>query len=295
MAAVTCFAANDIVMKGLSDTYALHQAVLFRALFGITILLAIIIPLTSGYAALRTKRLKMHLARGACIVFANTTFFLGLAAMPLADAVALFFISPLLITIASVVFLGETVGPRRWSAIFIGLLGVLIVLRPGTSAFQLASLLPIAAAFGYAGLHTLTRKIGGTESAATMSFYLQATFLGVSIAMGLIAGHGMFDTGQNVSLSFLLRAWVWPEVADFGLFAVLGAATAVGGWFISQAYRVSEAALVAPFEYAALPLSVLGGILFLGEYPDAIALSGIALILGSGLYMVWREGRGARR
>jgi drug/metabolite transporter (DMT)-like permease len=292
--AISCFAINDIVMKGLSTSYALHEIILFRAIFGLAIMLGIIVPLTSGYRALRTPRWPMHLARGGCIVFANTFFFMGLAAMPLADCVALFFISPLLITGFSVVFLGETVGPRRWTAILVGLVGVIIVLRPGTTAFQPAALFPIAAAFGYAGLHTLTRKIGNTESAATMAFYLQAMFFSVSLAMGLTVGYGQFDTFDNVSLSFLFRAWVWPEASSIFAFAWLGLATSVGGWLISQAYRVSAPAHVAPVEYVAIPFSVLGGILFFGEYPDGVALAGIALILASGLYMVWREGRGAR-
>jgi drug/metabolite transporter (DMT)-like permease len=276
LGAISCFAVNDIVMKGLSTSYALHEIILFRAIFGLIVMLGIIVPLTSGYRALLTPRWPMHLARGGCIVFANTFFFMGLAAMPLADCVALFFISPLLIT-----------G-------FSGLVGVIIVLRPGTSAFQSAALFPIAAAFGYAGLHTLTRKIGNTESAATMAFYLQAMFFSVSLTMGLTVGYGQLDTFDNVSLSFLFRAWVWPDASSVFAFAWLGLATSVGGWLISQAYLVSAPAHVAPVEYVAIPFSVLGGILFFAEYPDRVALAGIALILASGLYMVWREGRGAR-
>ncbi len=293
--AVSCFAVNDMLMKGLSDQYALHQIILYRALFGLTIMLGLIIPFSSGYRALKSKRWPLHLARGACIVFANTTFFLGLAALPLADTVALFFIAPMLITVFSVVFLGDSVGPRRWTAVLVGFLGVVIIMRPGTSAFQVAALLPVAAAFGYAGLSILTRKIGTTDSAATMAFYLQAMFLTVSICMGLITADGGFDRFDNASLDFLFRAWVWPEPASIFVFFWLGAATAFGGWAISQAYRISEPSYVAPVEYLSLPFSVLGGILLFNEYPDAPALVGIGLILGAGLYMVWREGRGTRR
>ena len=139
---------------------------------------------------LKTRRLGTHIARGACVVFANFCFFLGLAAMPLAEAVAIFFISPLAISVFSVIFLGETVGPRRRAAIAAGMLGVLIVLRPGTEAFQLAALLPLVAAFGYATLHILTRKIGGTENATAMAFYIQVKFFFFAGSAGLFLGDG---------------------------------------------------------------------------------------------------------
>ena len=287
--AVMCFAINDVVIKSFSDTHALHLVVLFRSVFGLLLILLVIIPLTSGYRALRTRRWPMHLARGACIVFANTTFFLGLAALPLADTVAIFFVSPLVITLFSVIFLGEKVGPRRWIAIAVGLVGVVVMMRPGSTAFQWAAFLPLAAAFGYAGIHIIARKIGGTESAATMSFYLQLTFFVVSIMMGLAVGHGGFDQSPDPSLSFLLRGWFWPAPGDFLLLLVLGVASSCGGWMISKAYSVSEASLVAPVEYLAMPVSVVAGILLFDEYPDQIAILGIGLILGAGLYMVWRE------
>ena len=135
-------------MKFLSGGYALHQIVLIRSVMEMSVVLLFMLPFHGGFAALRTRRLGAQMAQ-ACMVFsANMTFFLGLAALPLADAVALFFVSPFLITIFSVLFLGEVVGRRRWAAVAVGMLGVLIILRPGTTSFQFASLLTIAAAFG---------------------------------------------------------------------------------------------------------------------------------------------------
>ncbi len=291
IAAVFCFSINDMAIKFLSGDYALHQVILIRSLFGMAVLFAVVVPLSGGWRNLRTRRIGMHLLRGLCVVFANMTFFLALAALPLAEGVAIFFISPLVITVFSVIFLRETVGPRRWAAIALGLIGVIVMLRPGTAAFQVAALLPLAAAFGYAALHMLTLKIGVTESAASMSFYIQLTFIAVSASLGLIMGDGKFAGSEDPSLDFLLRAWVWPGLRDYLILALVGAASAFGGYFISQAYRVSEAALVAPFEYLALPLAILWGIVVFGEWPDGVAIIGIALILGSGLYMIWREGK----
>lgn len=289
--AVVFFSANDVAIKWLSDGYALHQVVLIRSFIGLAIILAIIAPMTDGFAIARTKKLKMHLLRGSFVVFANLTFFLGLAAMPLAEAVAIFFISPLVITVFSVVFLGETVGPKRWAAIGLGFVGVLIMVRPGTAAFQPASLLPLVSAFCYAGMHIMTRRIGGTESAATMAFYIQIMFIIVCAAMGLTVGWGQFGDQTDPSLAFLLRAWEWPLLSDLPVFVLIGAGTAFAGYLISQAYRVAEASFVAPFEYLALPMAVVWGMVIFDEFPGLTDYLGMALILAAGLFMVWREGQ----
>lgn len=288
---VIFFAINDVAIKFLSGGYALHQVVLIRSVIGLLIIMAVIAPLTDGWAIARTKRLKMHMLRGLCVVFANMTFFLGLAAMPLADAVAIFFVSPLVITIFSVLFLGERVGPRRWAAIAVGFIGVLIMMRPGTAAFQMASLLPLGAAFCYAGIHIITRRIGGTESAATMAFYIQIMFIIVCLAMGLAVGDGRFGDQSDPSLAFLLRAWDWPLPADYPVFLIIGVGIAFGGYLISQAYRVTEVSFVAPFEYLALPMSVVLGMLVFAEFPGFWDYIGMALILGAGLFTIWREAR----
>lgn len=286
---VVFFSINDVAIKFLSGDYALHQIVLIRSAIGLVIIVALIAPLTNGWTIARTGRLRMHLLRGLCVVFANMTFFLGLAAMPLADAVAIFFVSPLVITVFSVIFLGETVGPRRWAAIALGFAGVLIMMRPGTAAFQPASLFPLAAAFCYAGIHIITRRIGGTESAATMAFYIQIVFILVCLAMGLAVGDGRFGDQSDPSMAFLLRAWVWPQPVDYPVFLLIGTGIAIGGYLISQAYRVAEASLVAPFEYLALPMSVVWGMLIFREFPAAWDYAGMALILGAGLFTIWRD------
>ncbi len=286
---VIFFSINDVAIKFLSGGYALHQVVLIRSLIGLLIIVTIIAPLTTGRNIARTKKLKMHMLRGLCVVVANMTFFLGLAAMPLADAVAIFFISPLVITLFSVLFLGEVVGPRRWAAIAVGFIGVLVMMRPGTASFQIASLLPLVAAICYAGLHTLTRRIGSTESAATMAFYIQIMFIIVGVLFGLIVGDGRFGDQSDPSLAFLFRAWSWPLPGDYPIFLTIGAGIAIAGYLISQAYRVAEASFVAPFEYLALPMSVILGMMVFGEYPGGWDYFGMALILGAGLFTVWRE------
>ena len=287
--ATIIFSFNDVVVKFLSGGYALHQVVLIRSLIAIVVVCLMIAPFSVGWQVWRTKRPGLHMVRGLCVVFANMTFFLGLAAMPLADAVAIFFVTPIVITLASVLFLGEAVGPRRWVAIVVGFVGVLVMMRPGTDAFQLASLLPLAAAFFYASIHIITRKMGMSENAVTMVFYIQVMFIVVCLAMGLAFGDGRFGDQTDPSLQFLLRAWVWPEASDIPYFLMIGLGIGFGGWLISQAYRVSEASFVAPFEYLALPISVVWGIVVFAEYPQPTDYLGMVLILGAGLFMIWRD------
>lgn len=289
LAAVMCFSVNDVGIKFLSGGYALHEVVFIRALVALSVFFALVMPFSGGLAVLRTRRPLVHVVRGLCVVAANMCLFLGLAALPIADATAIFFISPLVITVFSVIFLKESVGPRRWAAIAVGFVGVLVIVKPGTAAFQAASLLPVAAAFLYATLHMITRKIGGTESAPTMAFYIQLTFLVASLAIGIGLGDGRFAGSGHPSLEFLFRAWDWPATSDYPVLILLGVSGLFGGLFISQAYRLSEAAFAAPFEYAAMPLAILWGVTVFGTWPDASAWIGIALIVGSGLYLLWRE------
>ena len=289
MLAMFFFSINDVLIKLLSDTYPLHEVVLVRSMIGMLTFAVLILPFSGGLKCLKTQRLGMHLFRGVCVVFANTCFFVGLATLSLADAVAIFFISPLLITIFSVIFLRETVGIRRWSATIFGLLGVIIIVRPGSSSFQVASLLPMLAALGYAVLNIITRRIGGTESAATMTFYIQLTFIVVSAAVGCTVGDGRFDDGTDVSLSFLLRVWQIPELRHSWILFLLGVASTGGGFMISYAYRRSEAAFVAPFEYIALVMAIIWGYMIFNEVPNFESWIGILLIIVSGLYMVFRD------
>lgn len=289
LAAALCFSLNDVGIKFLSDQYALHQVVFLRSLVGLVTFLALIMPLSGGWGVMRTRRLGWHLARGLCVVFANSFLFLGLAALPIADAVAIFFVSPLLIAVMSILFLGETVGPRRWAAIFVGFIGVMVIVKPGTSAFQIASLFPIIAACLYGIMHIIARRIGSTESAATMTFYILLTFLAVSAAVGFAVGDGRYAAQAHPSLVFLLRAWGPVDPGDIATLVMLGVSGVLGGYLISQAYRLSEAAFAAPFEYVSMPMAIMWGITVFGTFPDPTAWIGIALILGSGLYLVWRE------
>ena len=285
------FSINDIVVKSFASSFPLHEVVLFRAIVALLFTLLVFARGQRISAILRTRRLPSHLFRGLCVVLSNIFYFAGLAALPLAETSAVFFIAPLLITALSAILLREHVDVWRWSALTFGMLGVLLIVKPGTSAFQWAVLLPALSALSYAGMHTMTRKMGLQESAVTMGVYIQITFIVVSLGMGLAFGGGQFAGTGHPSLEFVFRAWARPGPRDLLLFFMAGACSATGGYLMSQAYRSSAAGLVAPFEYSALVLAALWGFTFWGEVPGWISTIGIVLILCSGVFIALRESR----
>lgn len=283
------FSVNDIAVKSFASSMPLHEVVLFRAVVALVFTLAVFAPGMSVLEVLRTRRPGAHAFRGACVVVSNMTYFAALASLPLAETSAIFFIAPLLITALSAILLRERVGVLRWSALCVGLAGVLLIVKPGTAAFQWAMALPALSALAYAGMHTMTRKMGLAEPVATMAVYNQITFLVVCAVMGLAFGRGELAGSGHPALEFIFRAWVMPGGRDLLLFLVAGMCSATGGYLISQAYRSSAAGLVAPFEYVALVLAAFWGFAIWGEVPVPSSGLGIVLILASGVFVAWRE------
>ena len=280
---------NDLAIKALSGAYALHQVILIRAVIGMALVLAVIWVSRTGFRQLLTRRPGAHLFRVSIVMISNITYFVGLSLMPLADAVATAFVSPLLVTLMSAVILGEQVGPRRWAAVGVGLIGVIVMTRPGEGVIQPAAILVLISAFCYASSHMMTRRMRDTESAMTLNFFVQCGFIVVSVSFGLVAGDGRLAQAPGSTWEFLFRPWIVPQVGDFWAFVATGIAVGVGGLMMSQAYRTTEAALVAPFEYIGMPMAIFWGIAFFGTWPDLTAWAGIALICGAGLYTLWRE------
>lgn len=283
------FSINDITVKSFTASMPLHEVVLFRSMVAMAVTLAVFAPGRSIASVFRTQRLGSHLFRGGCVVLSNMTFFAALATLPLAETSAIFFIAPLLITAMSAVLLREHVGALRWSALVVGMAGVLLIVKPGTTAFQWTMVLPALSALAYAGMHTMTRKMGLSEAVSTMAVYNQLTFVCVCLTMGLVFGRGQLAGSGNPSLEFLFRAWVWPAPRDWLFFVLAGACSATGSYLISHAYRSSSAGLVAPFEYSALVLAAFWGFAIWGEVPGFSSSIGILLILVSGVFVAVRE------
>ncbi len=291
---VVAMSVMDVVIKWLSPQYPLHEIILVRTVVALFLTL-IIVHFEGGFALLKTRRPVLHLIRGLMIVTANITFYLALAVMPIAEAAALFYVAPLIIAGLSVPLLGETVGSRRWAAIFVGFMGVVLMSGLGTDSFKMATLLPVFAALAYALTQLMTRRLGVTDKASTLSFYIGIVFLLVSIAFGLTVGDGRFVEVGGPGLEFLLRPWRLPDANSLVLMVVCGFLVAVVAYMLSQAYRITQANVIAPFEYVALPLAILWGYLFWGEVPGLKAMIGIILIGGAGLYVFLHERTGQNR
>ncbi len=285
---------NDMLVKQLSGGYPLHQTVFIRSFVGI-LFSFVLLYYEGGLRLLHTSRPLLHGARALLVVMANLMFFTALASLPLAEVTAIFFAAPLIITLLGIPVLGEKVGPLRLVAVLVGFVGVIIMVRPWESGDQRAAasyvyLLPLGAAFSYAVFQILTRKLGAQTKASAMAIYVQMMFLFVCAGFWLSAGDGRYIEGlENQSLIFLLRAWSWPQGNDIYLFAALGINSAIVSYTITQAYRLADAATIAPFEYIGLPLAVFWGWLIWAELPNLPVVIGIVLILGSGLFVYLRE------
>lgn len=279
---------NDACIKLLSDRYPLHEIVLWRAVIGMSITL-LVVHLQTGFGSLRTAAAPWLILRGILIVLSNLCFFLALAAIDMAQATALFFVAPLLITALSAMLLREEVGFRRWVAVIVGLIGVFVMLRPGTGFFEWAALLPIIGAVTYSLMQIITRRVRAAAGAAVMAIYIQGTFIVASLFVGLAAGDGAYADIDHPSAVFLLRAWTIPTLEDAAILTGIGCLSAVIGYALSEAYRLGEASAIAPFEYILMPFAVLWSVLLWGEWPDPYTWAGTALIIGSGLFVIYRE------
>lgn len=268
--AVALFALMDAGLKAMAAHYPPFQVAALRGAASLPLVLAWALA-TAGPRPLLRVRWSLHVLRGALGVAMMASFAYALRHMPLSTAYSIFFVAPLLITALSVPFLGEHVGPRRWIAIGVGLVGVIVVLRPtGEGVLSLAGFAVLAAAFGYAISAITVRVLARTDSTQSMMVWLLAL-------MALGAGALAWPT------------WVPLRGADAWLIAGVGLAGALGQYAITEAFRLGEASLIAPLEYTALLWGVILDATFWGVLPDRVTWLGAAIIIASGLYLLHRE------
>ena len=282
------FSVQDVIMKLFSDQMALQQVIFLRGLVTLAVI-ALLLFHAGGGAAFVTRRPVVSMLRGAAGFICFTTFSMALAQLPLADAMPLYYTSPLFVMALSIPLLGEKVGPRSWAAILVGFTGVVLVARPGAAGMDPAMILALVSALAYSAQSLLARLLGATESALGMTFYSMLTFILLSGACGLAFGSGWLDGYDHPSAQYLFRAWTLPSTDQWWMIIAVGLVAAVGFICISQAYRVARASVIAPFEYSSLPFAVFWGWLFWGELPGPATLAGSLLIVGGGLYVLRRE------
>ncbi|MEZ5775037.1 MAG: DMT family transporter [Hyphomicrobiaceae bacterium] len=287
---VVIFSVQDIVLKGLSGAYTVHEIVFIRSLVALPIL-TVALWRTGELGAVARGWTSFLLLRSLFMFVGYSSYYLALAAMPMADAVALAMSAPLFITALSWPVLGEPVGPRRIAAVIVGFIGCIVLLAPGSSVFEPAGLLALLTAVTYGVAQLLSRKTAAEFSATAMAFNLTIVFLVIGGLIGLVLGDGRMDLSAHPTMGFMFRAWSWPSQVDLALMAATGIIATLGMYCLAEAYRRTEPNIVAPFEYSALLWGILWGWLFWGTLPGANGIAGILFIVGAGLFIIYREMR----
>ncbi|WP_137112744.1 DMT family transporter [Rhodobacter sp. SY28-1] len=286
---IAVFSLQDVILKRLSGDYPLYQAMIIRSLTAVPLLLIIVRVLDGRLTTITTPNWGWMFARGFLNFTAYTAYYLGLAAMPMADTVALFFTAPLFITIAAALVFKERIGAMNLLALLAGFAGMLMIFNPSASVFDPAALLPVLGAFGYALTQLATRVLGRTETAGAMTFWGNLTFLASALALAAVFGSGAYDGATHPSLAFLTRGWQAMPVRDLLLFMACGLIASIGLSLLTYAYRVAPSSSVAPFEYSFIIWGVLWGWLFWAQLPTSLAWGGIALLIGAGLLVIRAE------
>ena len=265
-------AITDALVKGLGGRYSLFEIIFFRSLFAF-IPLAYMIRHNGGLISLKTNHSMFHVVRGLLGFLALASFFVALPRMALADAIAITFAAPFFITMLSYPLLKERVGPRRWTAIVIGLIGIALIFRPGTELFVWISLGPLLSALAFAMTMILVRKYGQKESATAIAFYFTVVTLLISALM----------------LPFV---WLTPAIDDLLIMAVIGSFAGIANISMTHAFRVAEPSILAPLQYSTIIFGISFGYFFWSEIPDIWMISGATIIISSGIFIIFREAKG---
>ena len=219
---------------------------------------------------IHTRNLKGQILRSILLVSSTLTFWLALVFLPLADCVVILFVAPLLVTILAAPILGERVGRHRWTAVILGFVGVLVVMRPGFTIFNWVSVLPFVTALLYAGVQISTRILGRTEAALTTLLYSSAG-------------------GAIICTICVLFFWVTPSLQQWLVLGWLGFLGALGHYLMIKGYGLAPASLLSPFDYTTLIWATILGFVLFGDLPDTWTAIGALIIMSSGLYLIRRE------
>ena len=280
--------SQDVILKLLSDRYPVWQFAVVRSIVAVAVLAAVL-ALARRWSEFRPKRPGLIALRGLLTFIGFTCYYLAVAAVPLADAVSIFFAAPLIIAALCAPMLGERVGPRRWTAIIVGFAGVLLMLRPGLQSVQPALLVALGAPVAYSLSIIITRRIGYADTGVTLAMYNMLVF-GLASAFGSMVLYALAPgPAEDPSLAFLTRPWAMPSWPHLGLMVATGVASAYGHFCMAQAYRIASPSFVAPFEYTYFLWAVVLGYAFWGDVPSHITLYGVAIVIASGAYVIHRE------
>ncbi|MEE8445379.1 MAG: DMT family transporter [Alphaproteobacteria bacterium] len=268
MSGLALFTVGEALVKLLAREYEVAQIVWARYAFHALLTVAVF-SRGDVLSQARTSRPGLHIGRSALMLVATGCFFTALRYLPLADAIAIVFVAPLLVTALAIPLLGETVGPRRWAAIAVGFAGVMVIIRPGSPDMHWAMMLPLVSASCYALYQVLTRIAARSDSAETSLFWTSA--------FGVVV--------MSVAAPFF---WDAPDLAGWVMMLALGAAYGVGHYLLIRGLEVAPASRLSPFLYTQIIWATLLGLVIFDQFPDAMTLTGLAIVIASGIY-IWRR------
>jgi len=263
-----CFVTMDALAKHLTQSYPVIQVVWARYVFHFLLLALVLGPRLAR--TVQTRHLGLQCLRSLLMLGATGLFFTSLSFIPLADATAVMFVAPIVVTALAMPLLGERVGPHRWAGVVVGFLGALIIIRPGTDTMDSAAMLAFGAASCYALYQIATRRLSGTEAPMTTLAY--TALIGVLATSALVP-----------------FAWQPPTPTHWLAMAGLGLLGGAGHFALIKAFQFAPVATVTPFGYTNLIWATLFGYLIFGELPDGWTISGALVIASSGLYILHRE------
>ena len=269
VASVICFSVMDICVKWL-DYYPVGQVLFLRFFIGF-IPIFFIIPKNKILSFYKTTRPGLHAFRAVSGALAIIALFYGLRELPLADVVSLTFGGPIFVTIASIFFLSEKVGIKRWSAVFLGFIGMLLIVQPAFEELNYYYISPFIFCIFFACVAISVRSLSKTEANYTIAFYF--TFLCTVIGL----------------CSAFFVDWIMPTKIDFLIFVAMGLCGSIANLLLTQSYRLAEASLVTPIKYLSLVFAIFFGILIWSEVPKMLTLVGAALVILSSLIIFVRE------
>ena len=288
--AIGLASTQDAIIKAMSGTYPVYETMLIRGLTSLPIL-GVWLACTHGLRTLLTPLWLRILIRALILCTAYLAFILAIAAMPIANMVAIYFTMPFFVAGLAGPFLGERVPYYRWIAIVAGFAGVIVMVRPGVQAFEPAALLALYSAFGYAIGQMMGRDLAQRVEPLVIANWQNAVYFIFAGVIGVIAQASGFAGESHKSLAFLTRPFVWPTLPDFLLLSAVGVLAAFAMMSFISAYKLAESNFVAPFEYSGMIWAVLFGLLFFNDFPDFWTWSGMAVVASAGLFMLFMDRR----
>ena len=288
MTGMAFFSIQDSLIKYIYEDVALFELYFGRTLIQSIILLSFVL-LTKKTIVLKTHYPILTLVRVVCFFFGFSFFYISLTFMTLAMTSALFFSCPFFMSMFAKFFLKEKIGIRRWSAILIGFIGVLIVLNPTLEEFNFFKLAPVACALCYATSMTITKYTSDKDSIYTQMTWLYIFAIFASIIIFLVSGDGKFNNFSDSTMQFIFREWFTNPAEAWPYVLVMGIVASISFFCVFSAYSIASPSIVSLFEYSYIVWAMLAGYILFETVPVPRTFVGAAIIIGAGFYIYFRE------